>query len=102
LSPLLAIVDRAHSRAKHDEGLTYSMRRKPSSTSTARIDPDNHRRRSVGGVRAPGNLHCRPHPTDEPQVVDDFRDIMPVSQRELDVIETYLGAMLDDMLKRTE
>jgi hypothetical protein len=27
---------------------------------------------------------------------------MPVSQRELDVIETYLGAVLDDMLKRAE
>jgi len=25
---------------------------------------------------------------------------MPVTQRELDVIETYLGALLDDMLKR--
>jgi hypothetical protein len=78
------------------------MRRKPSSTSTARIDPDNDRRRRFGGLRAPGNLHCRPRPADVTQVVDDFRDVMPVSQRELDVIETYLGAVLDDMLKRTE
>jgi len=78
------------------------MRRKPSSTSTARIDPDNNRRRCAGGLRAPGSLHCRPHPADNPLVVDDFRDVMPVSQRELDVIDTYLGAVLDDMLKRTE
>jgi hypothetical protein len=78
------------------------MRRKPNSTSTARIDPDNQRRRSVGGLRAPGDLHWRPQPADGRQVVDDFRDLMPVSQRELDVIETYLGAVLDDMLKRTK
>jgi hypothetical protein len=80
------------------------MRRKPSSTSTARIDPDDQRRRSIGGLRAPDNIHCRPHPADAdgPQVVDDFRDVMPVSQRELDVIETYLGAVLDDILKRTQ
>jgi hypothetical protein len=76
------------------------MRRKPSSTS--RIDPNNNRRRSVGGLRPPGNLHCKPHSADNPLVVDDFRDVMPVSQRELDVIETYLGAVLDDMLKRAE
>ena len=78
------------------------MRWKPSSTSTARIDPDNNRGRSVGGLRAPGDLPCRPHPADGPQVVDDFHEVILVSQRELDVIETYLGAVLDDMLKRTE
>jgi hypothetical protein len=72
------------------------MRRKPSSTSAARIDPDNHRRRCVGGS------HYKSHPADGPQVVDDFREVMPVTQRELDVIETYLGALLDDMLKRME
>ena len=76
------------------------MRRKPSSTS--RIDPDNNRRRSLGGLGPRGNLHCRPHPADNPLVVDDFREVIAVSQRELDVIETYLGAVLDDMLKRTE
>jgi len=78
------------------------MRRKPSSTATARIDPDNNQRRSVGGLWVPGSLHCRPQPAEGRQVVDDFREAIPVSQRELDVIETYLGAVLDDMLKRTE
>jgi hypothetical protein len=78
------------------------MRRKPSTTSTARIEPDNHRRPSVGDLRAPGDLHRRQYTADNPLVVDDFRDVMPVSQRELDVIETYLGVVLDDMLKRTE
>jgi hypothetical protein len=99
---LIGIVDRTRLRAKHDESLTYSMRRKPSSTSAARIDPDNHRRRCVGGSHAPGNHHYRSHLADGPQVVDDFREVMPVTQRELDVIETYLGALLDAMLKRME
>jgi hypothetical protein len=78
------------------------MKRKPGSTSAARIDPDDRRRRSVGSLRPPDNLHWRPQPAEGPQVVDDFREAIPVSQRELDVIETYLGAVLDDMLKRTE
>ena len=78
------------------------MRRKSSSTSTAVIGREDHRRRTIGGLRVPGDLHCRQYTSNNPLVVDDFRDVMPVSQRELDVIETYLGAVLDDMLKRTE
>ena len=30
-----------------------------------------------------------------PRVVDNFSDTVPVGQRELDVIETYLGAYLN-------
>jgi hypothetical protein len=100
LSPLIGIVDRARLRAKHDEGLAYSMRRKTGSTLSARIDPGNHRSRCVSGSRASENPHHRPNPSDSPQVIDDFRELMPVTQRELDVIETYLGALFDDMLMR--
>jgi len=39
---------------------------------------------------------------DGPDVVDDLPQVIPVAQRELDVIETYLGALLDDALGRTE
>jgi len=39
---------------------------------------------------------------DGPHVVDDLPQVIPVAQRELDVIETYLGALLDDALGRTE
>jgi hypothetical protein len=35
-------------------------------------------------------------------VVDDFPPVIPVAQRELEVIETYLSALLDDALGRTE
>jgi hypothetical protein len=34
-----------------------------------------------------------------PEVVDDFPEIMPAMQRELDVIETYLGSLLDYLLR---
>src|SRR5262245_3293878 len=33
-----------------------------------------------------------------PVVVDDFPQEIPITQRELDVIETYLGALLDEAL----
>jgi hypothetical protein len=36
------------------------------------------------------------------QVVDDFPTVVPVTQRELDVLETYLGSLLDDLLKRKQ
>jgi hypothetical protein len=39
---------------------------------------------------------------DGPDVVDDLPRVIPVAQHELDVIETYLGALLDDALGRTE
>ena len=39
---------------------------------------------------------------DGPDVVDDLPRVIPVAQRELDVIETYLGALLDEALGRTE
>jgi hypothetical protein len=34
----------------------------------------------------------------DPVVVDDFPQEIPITRRELDVIETYLGALLDDAL----
>jgi hypothetical protein len=37
-----------------------------------------------------------------PGVVDDFPVAIRVSQRELEVIETYLGDLLDDSLGRPE
>ena len=37
-----------------------------------------------------------------PQVVDNFPPVVPVTQRELDVLETYLGSLLDEMLKCTD
>jgi hypothetical protein len=33
-----------------------------------------------------------------PVVVDDFPQEIPITRRELDVIETYLGALLDEVL----
>jgi hypothetical protein len=37
-----------------------------------------------------------------PEVVDDFPTPIPVVPSELDVIETYLGALLDDALGKPE
>ena len=37
-----------------------------------------------------------------PDVIDDFPTTIPVTPRELDVIETYLGAFLDDALGKRE
>jgi len=37
-----------------------------------------------------------------PDVIDDFPTAMPVTQGELEVIETYLGALLDDALGERE
>jgi hypothetical protein len=37
-----------------------------------------------------------------PDVVDDFPTAMPVTRGELEVIETYLGALLDEALGKRE
>jgi hypothetical protein len=39
---------------------------------------------------------------DGAEVVDDFPQAIPVAPRELEVIETYLGALLDDVLSQAE
>jgi len=78
------------------------MRREPKSTSVALIDADGRRRESVRGSRMQGRPQVTARGTHPfcPQVVDDFPEAVPVTQGELDVIETYLGSLLDDMLKR--
>jgi len=106
LSALLGIVDRAGllpGYAKSDES-PQSMRRKSSSTSTARIVQHDHRRPPDDGSSIQGELQHGPsgasrHP---PQVVDNFPTVVPVTQRELDVLETYLGSLLDDLLKQKQ
>jgi hypothetical protein len=40
------------------------------------------------GVDRPGSV-----------VVDNFAEEVPIARRELDVIETYLGELLDDVLE---
>jgi hypothetical protein len=36
--------------------------------------------------------------TDEPMVVDDLPAVLPVTRPELEVIETYLGGLIDRLL----
>ena len=113
-------------RAGHGS-LTFAMRRKPSSTSGAQIDADVRPQDKAGPTRrpdvrrrsrlteGPNAQRCRkPEPRRtigrgaatiiEPSlhVLDDLPHPIPLAERELDVIETYLGALLDDALGRTE
>jgi len=102
---LLGNVDRAgvsSGCAKYDES-PQSMRRKPGSTSASRIIGANLRHPSADGSRMLGDVQHGPDKAayDRLEVVDDYPEIVPVTQRELEVIETYLGSLLDDMLKRT-
>jgi hypothetical protein len=83
------------------------MKWKLGSLSTARIaridvagarprqcGPNAQRRRNSGLTR-----HRRDAVTwAGPIVVDDFPQEIPITRRELDVIETYLGALLDETL----
>jgi hypothetical protein len=45
---------------------------------------------------------ARPIRRDAVVVVDDFPQEIPIMRRELDVIETYLGALLDEALGMPE
>jgi hypothetical protein len=93
------------------------MRRKPDSRYGARTELDKTwRRQAVASPRRRAEVRprldlksrlatpiCPPGVAfDGPHVVDDLPQVIPVAQRELDVIETYLGALLDDALGRTK
>ena len=79
------------------------MRRKARSTSTGQIVRTDRGGPPADGSRMQGELHGGERGARRPylQVTDDFPAFVPVTQRELDVLETYLGSLLDDMLKRT-
>jgi hypothetical protein len=58
-----------------------------------------------GGTEEPRNakqitLPAQDSPPLALHVIDDLPDVVPVSAGELDVIETYLGAALNDLLGR--
>lgn len=62
-------------------------------SAAARIDPTNRRN---------GSALVEPNSADGVHVCDDFGETVPVSIRELEVIETYLAALLDALLKGEE
>ena len=41
----------------------------------------------------------RREPSSYPEVIDDWTATPPVTERELDIIETYLGQLIGDILK---
>ena len=55
-----------------------------------RREPDSRARRPCGRSNgASGNMPS------ELELIDDLPETIPITQRELDVIETYLGGLLD-------
>jgi hypothetical protein len=60
-----------------------------------RFQPRRRQRQDVGRHSREAGVSSR---HDRPAVVDDLPRRVPVSQRELDVIETYLGDLLDEAL----
>jgi hypothetical protein len=76
------------------------MRRKPSLTSASRVIREDNQHPYADDPRLREHRrNLRAVTGYEPEVVDDFPEIMPVMQRELDVIETYLGSLLNDLLR---
>ena len=118
-STLLTSIDRAGQDdargPRHHASLACGMRRKPDWRSGTPPDPGNRPRQGVAGQRRAkvqprrGRKSELARPIRPPvvtfgglDVVDDFPPVIPVAQRELEVIETYLSALLDDALGRTE
>jgi hypothetical protein len=88
---------------------TGKVRRQDVASRTGQADT-RRRLRSTGAPNAQRRRKSKPAPligSGPPTfagvgVVDDFPTAIPVTPRELDVIETYLGALLDDALGKRE
>ena len=104
------------------------MERKPASTSRTRIDVDIGGRQNLAGSAQAATIQRQPRLSDGPSarrnrklqpvqpigreavktidldaaVLDDFPESIRAFQAELDVIETYLGALLDEVLGQPE
>jgi hypothetical protein len=75
------------------------MGRKPNSTAASRVIREDNQHPSADGPRMLAQQNPRRVTLRCPEVVNDFPEIMPVMQRELDVIETYLGSLLDELFR---
>jgi hypothetical protein len=87
------------------EAWPVQTRRKPDSRYGARSDPGIWRRQDVASQFRRRRKSERARPIRSGAVTfaslgvfDDFPQTMPVVRRELDVIETYLGELLDEAL----
>jgi hypothetical protein len=69
-------------------------RRRPATTPRGGADPSLDR----GGTAGPSIKASTP----DPEVTDDLPEFAAVLDRELDAIEVYLGASLDEMLRRPD
>lgn len=59
---------------------------------------DRHRLLKVGGKRLMAGSACAQSEGLLPQGVDGLPEVVPVINEELEVIETYLGSALDELL----
>jgi hypothetical protein len=84
--------------AEHDEGLVHEAEAQPNSSSTVFAGQSEPVRWQLAGLRQ-SPTGTASVTRENPQIFDDFPEVVPVAQRELDIIETYLGSMVDDMLK---
>ena len=78
-------------------------RRRTSAAAAQPRHPGRHDRKDRGPRNTepiPLSAHVSQPPA--PHLVDDLPDAVPVSAQELDVIETYLGAVLNEFLGARE
>jgi hypothetical protein len=83
----MALAMRLNSVPRPDNGQRHDL------AGEGRADASSGRRRKTDPVKA-----NRPEGQTGLCIVDDFPQGIPVSGRELDVIETYLGDLLDEAL----
>lgn len=70
--------------------------------STGRSLPGDHvldRRRRLRRCNPPWHIAAAPSDSPEPEVIDDFVTPLPFAATELDVIETYLDAVLQERIE---
>jgi hypothetical protein len=97
------IARRGDARWQSYGSMATTMRRNPA----PRLESDNRPSTRAGVARRRGQksgVVSRISPTKliGSAILDDLPQPVPVSQRELDVIETYLGDLLDETLGRSE
>jgi hypothetical protein len=90
------------------------MRRQIETRSGAQTKPSIRRHKSVAGTAVPAWTQIRRARKPKrivpigqvalsgPGIFDDFPQVIPVSRRELEVIETYLGDLLDGALGKLQ
>lgn len=85
-----------------ESALRRELQSPPRNIRRRRVDSGRGRSDPCGACPRRHNPLARETDKTQLPIIDDFPEVIPVEDRELNAIETYLGALIDEMLQNKD